>query len=58
MPNTKSLTQNIQEIWNSMKNLNPRIIEEREGQKISSTKSYKEKFPILKKEMAINIQET
>lgn len=59
--NTKSkkfLLQNIQEIWNSMKWPNPRIIDEGEKPQFKSpdiifNKLIEENFPNLKKEMLI-----
>ena len=60
----KFLTQNIQEIWDPMKNPNLRIggLEEDEesvlqGTDKISTKFIEENFPYLKKETPINIQE-
>lgn len=66
MPNVKKfLTQDIQEIWDTMKkqNLNLRIIEIEEGedsrfkgQENIFNKITKLNFPKLKKEMDINLQ--
>lgn len=65
--NTKAkniLTANMQEIWDTVKKKNLRIIGIKEGedsqskaQEILSTKSVKKKFPNLTKEMPINVQE-
>jgi hypothetical protein len=65
MPNLKYfLTQNIQEIWNTMKRSNLRIIGIEEGNdsqikgpENTFNKIIEEKFLNLKKEMAINVQE-
>jgi hypothetical protein len=67
MQNTKKkniLTQNIQEIQDTMRRPNPRIIgiEEREDSQLKGpvnifNKSLEENFPKLKKEMPMNIQE-
>ena len=56
------LTQNIQEIWNIRQNLRILRIEEDEDSQFKSPENIfntviEEKFPNLKKEMAINIQE-
>ena len=59
----KSLTQNIQEIWNTMKRSNLRIIGIEEGEvQLKSTenifnKVIEENFPNLKKDMPMTIQE-
>ena len=57
----KSLTQNIQEIWDTMKRPNLRIIDIEEVQ-LKSTKNIlnkiiEENFPNLKKDMPVKIQE-
>ena len=59
----KSLTQNIQEIWDTMKRPNLRIIGIKEGEvQLKSTenifnKIIEENFPNLKKDMPMKIQE-
>ena len=60
----KFLTQNVQEIWNSMKRPNLGIIGIEEGEESQLqgpenilNKIIEENFPNLKKEMPINIQE-
>ena len=60
----KFLTQNIQKIWDTMKRPNLKIIgiEEEDSQLKGPEKIFnkiiEEKFPNLKKEMPMNIQET
>ena len=60
----KSLTQNIQEIWDTIKRSNLRIIgiEEREEVQLKDTenlfnKIIEENFPYLKKDLSMKIQE-
>ena len=61
---SKSLTQNIQEVWDTMKRPNLRIIGIEEGEQVQlkSTenifnKIIEENFPNLKKDMPMKIQE-
>ena len=59
----KSLTPNIQEIWDTMKRSNLRIIDIEKGEvQLKSTenifnRSIEENFPNLKKDMSMKIQE-
>ena len=59
----KFLTQNIQEIWDTMKRPNLRIIGVEEGDlqfkgpKNIFTKIIEENFPILKKDIPMKVQE-
>ena len=63
MIENKSLTQNIQEIWDTMKRQNLRIIGIKEGEEIQlkSTdniqKIIEENFSNLKKDMPMKVQE-
>ena len=55
----KLLTQSIQEIYNTMKSPNIRIIgiEENEDSQLKAPENHRRKLPNLKKEMAIKVQE-
>ncbi|ERE70281.1 LINE-1 type transposase domain-containing protein 1 [Cricetulus griseus] len=64
LKSNKSLTQNIQEIWDTMKRPNLRIISIEEGEEIQLkdpenifSKIIEENFPNLKKDMPMKIQE-
>ena len=64
LKSNKSLTQNIQEIWDTVKRLNLRIIGIEEGEEIQLkgrenifNRIIKENFPNLQKDMPMKVQE-
>ena len=64
LKSNKSLTQNIQEMWDTVKRPNLRIIGIEEGEEAQIkgaenivNKIIKENFPTLKKDMTIKVQE-